>query len=193
MITQLATVKARLGIDATDFKDDTLLTQFINWVGARFDNELNRTLARAASQTYEFSADSRRIIPPLLPIESVSALALKNNEDDGWVTQTGISYVIQKGVVIYLQSALGTENEQGRITYTGGYVMPGDSVGAGQTALPKDLEQSATEQVCYLYQQRERLGLTSVSGPGGSISQYSKLDLLPTVAASLAPYVRMLL
>jgi hypothetical protein len=31
----------------------------------------------------------------------------------------------------------------GRVTYTGGYVLPGASPGAGQTALPDDLESAA--------------------------------------------------
>lgn len=32
-----------------------------------------------------------------------------------------------------------------RVTYTGGYVLPGAQVGAGQAALPADLESAAVE------------------------------------------------
>jgi hypothetical protein len=39
-----------------------------------------------------------------------------------------------------------------------GYVMPGTSPGAGQTALPSDLEQAAVEQVAYWFQNRDKLG-----------------------------------
>jgi len=40
------------------------------------------------------------------------------------------------------------------VTYTAGYVLPGDTPAAGQTALPDDLEQAAVEQVAYWFQKQ---------------------------------------
>jgi hypothetical protein len=54
LLTQLATVKSRLGI--SDTTDDTLLTNLIKFASARFERETNRFLDRQASTTDEFSA-----------------------------------------------------------------------------------------------------------------------------------------
>ena len=86
---------------------------------------------------------------------------------------------------------LGTSWEQGRVTYTGGYVLPGTSPGAGQTALPKDIENACVEQVCFWYRARNRGGISSASGGGSSISQDAGLELLPIVANTLQPYRRL--
>jgi len=77
-----------------------------------------------------------------------------------------------------------------RITYTGGYVLPGSTPSAGQTALPSDLEQAAVEQVAYWFQTREALGLTRLWPHGGTYEQFSGLDLLPSVASVLRTYAR---
>src|SRR6266478_2730046 len=46
MLTQLLTVKSRLALDEFNVQYDTLLTNAIKAVSARFDRETNRTLAR---------------------------------------------------------------------------------------------------------------------------------------------------
>ncbi len=42
MLTQLSTVKCRLGLTEFDLKDDAILTNALNVVSARFDEESNR-------------------------------------------------------------------------------------------------------------------------------------------------------
>jgi hypothetical protein len=72
MLTQLATVKARLGISVTDYDD--LLTAAIKAISTRFDKETNRTLARSTGATEEFPADQAEVLvmvairPPLTTI-----------------------------------------------------------------------------------------------------------------------------
>jgi hypothetical protein len=44
MLTQLSTIKARLGIDEFDLSSDAILTNAINGISVRFDKETNRTL-----------------------------------------------------------------------------------------------------------------------------------------------------
>src|SRR4051812_28728923 len=134
MLTQLTTIKSRLAITTTDFDD--LLTNALKAISARFDNECNRTFARTANAIEEFSAEELEVRPACYPIESVSKFELKNNETDGWVEQTGVEYLIRRNCVISLRSPLGSFREAGRITYTAGYVLPGTSPAAGQTALP---------------------------------------------------------
>ena len=52
LLTQLTTVKTRLGI--SDTTDDTLLTNLIQFASARFKRDTNRALERAANTTEEF-------------------------------------------------------------------------------------------------------------------------------------------
>ena len=77
-----------------------------------------------------------------------------------------------------------------RVTYTGGYVLPGTSPGSGQTALPADVEQAATEQVAAWFYNKEKLGLVRHWPSSGTYVVLSQQPLLPGVAATLRRYQR---
>jgi len=188
MLTQLTTIKSRLAISVSDY--DTLLTNAIKAVSARFDNECNRVFARATDATEEFNAEEIELRPALYPVESVSKFEIKTNETGGWVEQTGIEYLIRHQCVLSLAAPLGSFREQGRVTYSGGYVLPGDSPGVGQTPLPDDLEQAAVEQVAYWYRNREKLGLLRSWPHQGTYETFAQLDLLIEVKAVLRKYER---
>src|SRR5437762_6489151 len=145
MLTQLATVKGRLGI--ADTIDDTLLTNLIKFAGGRFERDCHRLLERAVNAVEEFSGDVTEIRVARFPLESVSQFHLKDNETDGWVLQSSVDYLVRRACVISLGGALGNQAQQAKVTYTGGYVLPGSTPGAGQTALPDELEQACVEQV----------------------------------------------
>jgi hypothetical protein len=188
MLTQLTTIKSRLALTITDY--DTLLTNAIKAVSARFDNECNRIFARAADATEEFGAEEIELRPARYPVESVSKFELKADETGGWVEQTGIECLIRHACVLSLAAPLGTFHEQGRVTYTGGYVLPGDTVGAGQTPLPDDIEQAAVEQIAYWYRNRDKLGLLRSWPHQGTYETFAQLHLLIEVKAVLRKYER---
>ena len=77
-----------------------------------------------------------------------------------------------------------------QMTYTGGYVLPGTTPGAGQVALPADLESAAVEQVAAWFQQRDRLGLIRYWPSGGTFLVFAQLPLLAQVTAALRPHQR---
>jgi uncharacterized phiE125 gp8 family phage protein len=191
LLAQLTTVKTRLGI--TDTTDDTLLTNLIEFASARFERDTNRSLERAVSTTEEFPADQTELLVARFPLETVSQFHLKQNETDGWVLQSNIDYLIRRACVISLSAPLGTKYEQARVTFTGGYVLPGTTPGAGQTALPDDLEHACVEQVAYWYQNRHRLGLLSMPAEGRTFYNIAQLDLLPQVQSILKRYERFCL
>ncbi len=196
MLTTLTTVKDRLGIAPGDTTYDTLLTNAIKAVSARFDKETNRTLARTENATLEFDPADTEILAPCYPIESVSKLELKQNETDGWLEQPDIKYLIRHGCIVSLPSPLSTLNSQpstARITYTGGYVMPGTTPAPGQTALPDDLEQAAVEQVAFWFQKRDKLGLRTSWPNAGEYKQFGESDLLRSVSSTLRQYERITL
>jgi hypothetical protein len=188
MLTQLSTVKDRLAITVSTY--DTLLTNAIKAVSDRFDQLTNRTLSRTVDATQEFIANDTEIILACYPVEAVSKFELKSNETEAWVEQTGVDYLIRNACVISLSTRLGTEHQQGRITYTGGYVLPGATPGIGQTALPNDLEQAAVEQVAYWYRNKDTLGLIRNWPSGGTYQVFRNAELLPGVEATLQNYER---
>jgi hypothetical protein len=197
MLTQLATVKERLGILPGDTQYDSLLTREIETMSARFDRECNRTFARTVGATQEFPATGTEILVRCYPIETVTKFELKTSEGAGWVQQVGADCLLRQGGVISLSVPLGFVAQVGpmnpglgRVTYTGGYVLPGTSPTAGQTALPADLESATIEQVAVWFQQREKIGLIRHWPSGGTYLVFTQAPLLPQVAAILRPYRR---
>jgi len=195
MITQLSTVKSRLALTVTDY--DGLLTAAIKAISTRFDKETNRTLARSTGLTDEFSATDTEVPVSCFPIESVTKWETKSNETDGWIEQTNVQYLVRRACVISLQSPINSQpsalNPQpllARVTYTGGYVLPGDTPAAGQTALPDDLEQAAVEQVAYWFRNREKTGLIRSGPTSGIFDTFLQSDLLLEVRAVLKRYQR---
>jgi hypothetical protein len=193
MLTQLSTVKSRLALTVTDYDD--LLTSAIKAVSARFDKETNRTLARTVAVCQDFDANDTEILPPCYPVEAVTKFELKRNETDGWIEQTGIEYLIRRQCVISLHSPISyllssASPALARVTYTGGYVLPGDTPDPGQTALPGDLEQAAVEQVAYWFRNRDSTGLLRVWPHGGVYESFLQSDLLLEVRAVLKKYER---
>ena len=79
------------------------------------------------------------------PIETVTKFELKTTEAEDWVEQTSVSYLLRQACIVSLTVPLSfvpqaVTPQLARPTYTGGYVMPGTTPSAGQTALPADLE-----------------------------------------------------
>jgi len=191
MLTQLATIKARLGLDLFYTTDDVLLTSLLKHVSARFAAECNRTFDYGAALTYEFRADQLNIVVDHPPIQAVTQFELKSSEPEGWLLQSGIDYLLSPArSVIELAQPLGTSRQLGRVTYTGGYILPGTNPTGNQIALPDDLEQVCIEQVAYWYQRREQLGLVSITSGDNTVQQFQSSDLLPQVSAVLAHYER---
>lgn len=200
-LTQLTTLKARLGIDTFELSFDTQLNNLIALVSGRFAKFCRRDFDRQASVTQEFEGDQTELVVNRYPLESVGAFHLKANETDGWELQSDVDYLIKgsaSGVpcIITLSGELGANNERLRVTYTGGYVLPGTAVGAGQTALPADIDAACAEQCAFLWQRRDQLGIASVSAPQGGSFQLNPMsviepwDLIPAVKNLLMQYER---
>lgn len=196
-LTQLSTLKARLNIDRGDTADDALLTNALTGLSQRFAGECNRQFDYQDDATFTFRANEMDIRVDRYPIASVTGFALKDSGTTGWHVVTGADvpdFVIgPQQNIIELASPLGDSAQIAQVTYSGGYILPGDSNSDGSIALPSDLEQAAVEQLAYWYQRRNQLGLVSISGDGGSISQFRALDLLPNVQAVLRQYERLVL
>ena len=196
MLTQLTTLKSRLSILDTDTTQDALLTSAIQAVSARFDTETNRTLGRTVDFQQEFDADGTEIIAACFPIETVAKFELKTSEASGWIEQSLRDFLIRSGCVISLGVPFSARYEPlslARVTYTAGYVLPGEPDVSGSTRLPAELEQAAVEQVAFWFQTRDHVGVNRQWPKGGTYETFPDLDLLPSVRAVLGRYRRLVL
>lgn len=190
MLTQLAAVKARLGLLETDIMYDALLAGAIDAVSQRFDFECNRTLAQTEDYRQEFEASSVEICAACYPIETIAKFELKAAEAEGWVEQPLPRHLVRQRCVISLERPLGSLWQQARVTYTGGYVLPGATPAPGQEPLPPVLEHAAVEQVAYWFQNRDRVGLSRIWEYHGTYRDFIDLDLLTNVRAVLYQFTR---
>jgi hypothetical protein len=193
MLTQLATIKTRLALIDTQF--DEILTNTIAAVGARFDQQCHRVFARTEDFQQEFDPMSTNIVAACYPIEIVKNFELKFSEGEGWIGQPMPEYLIRSRCVISLATPWNGWRSRfapiGRVTYTGGYVLPGDADVPDAARLPADLEQAAVEQVAFWFQTRDHAGVIREWPKGGTYEQFVDLDLLPGVRAVLAKYERV--
>lgn len=192
MLAQLSTVKARLGLDPLIVKDDAMLTSVIAAMSVRFDRECGRTLERTEGFMQEFDGDRTELPLCCFPVEAVAKFEVKESETLGWVELSAVEFIVRRSCLVALREPLGSCASVIRLTYNGGYVPPGTGVGPGQTPLPADLAMASIEQAACWYMNRDRLGLVRQWPKGGDYLQISELDLLPSVAAVLRTYLRMM-
>ncbi len=194
MLTQLSTLKSRLSLPDYDVQYDSLLTTALRAVSARFDHETNRTLTRTENFTQEFDPASTEILAQCYPIESVSTFDLKTSESEGWVPlDPQPDFLIRSSCIISLSAPLCTLHSSPitfRVTYTGGYVLPGTDPSPAQTPLPADLEHAALEQSASWFLNRDKLGLKTIWPYHGNYQQFTNLDLLPNVRAIFKKHER---
>src|SRR5208282_439881 len=196
MLTLLSTLKSRLAIPDTDPQYDALLTNAIKSVGARFDKETSRTLARTENATHEFNPTDTEILVPRYPIESVSKFELKTTEAEGWVEQPLPDFLIRKNCIISLARPFILHPSSFillRVTYSGGYVLPGDpgyQLSTIDHQLPADLEGAAVEQSAFWFQHREKLGIDTTWPHAGTYEKFADQDILASVRAVLNRYTR---
>ena len=198
MLTQLTTVKARLALDLLDPTYDALLSSAIAAFSSRFDLETNRILARTVNAQFEFPAEDSEVAVPCFPIENVTRFECKSSESDGWLERGQVEYLIRKGCLISLATPFAkvraassvSQPVLARVTYTGGYLLPGSAAVPGATALPADLSQAEVEQVAFWFQTRNELGIVRQWPRGGDYKQLVDSDLLPSVRETLGKYKR---
>src|SRR6266513_6090193 len=137
MLPTLVAIQVRLGLDTFDTTDDPLLTNLLKHVSARCSAECNRTFDYGAALTYEFRANDTNIAVDHPPIELVSKFELKSTESEGWTLLSAIDYLLSpQKTLIELAQPLGQSGQLGRVTYTGGYILPGTASSGNQVALP---------------------------------------------------------
>jgi hypothetical protein len=191
MLTQLSKVRDRVGLTELEVQWDGLLNNGIKAVSARFDRHCNRTLARTVNAAFEFPLRDSELLVPCYPIESVTKFETKESESGGWVEDAGVEHLVRGRCVISVTAGLGGGAAGlGRVTYTGGYVLPGSVPGPGQAALPAEIEDAAIEQVAFWFRNRDKLGLIRHWPKDGVYMVFEQLPLMRQVIDALRPHRR---
>lgn len=192
----LAQLKSRLGISDSD--SDTLLGEIITGVSAQLQGQggCGRQLALDSGRVEYINVAEQRMASIWVdryPIASITEVkeALYEQFDDADALTVNESYQFNPdtgelrriGWWLYGMRTV-------KVTYDGGYVLPDDVAGEGETELPAEIVEAAIEQASFVYQRRDSLGLTSVGSQGGSASAYAQDKLLPGVAETMKGFRR---
>jgi len=198
MLCTLAQLKARLGIGDED--SDTLLTQIITGVSGQLQGEggCGRTLSLESDIVeYKTIREPRAasIWLSRYPVVSISEIkeATYNDFDDADALTADDDFQFDPDSGEVHKTGWWLRGfRTAKITYTGGYVLPGDVAGDGETELPDDIVEAAIEQASFAYQRRDTLGVSAQSAQGGSVTAYAQDKLLPGVRTTMRRYRRML-
>lgn len=180
---------------------DTVIADLGKAVAAAFEGYCARKFARVVGAQDIFTADRVSYVLTRYPLESISAVDLRDTMAAGWVAQDVNTLITQQdteaGLVLWDGQA-GTRRTLMRITYTGGYwydtaETENTSQPSGSTLLPADLKGAWFTQCAYQWQVRDKTGKDIVR-TGGSATFVSDslggLKLVPEVERVLQTYRR---
>lgn len=172
MLTTIAALKLRLGIQDSDVKDDDLMNAAIAALSSRIEDRCNRKFGYAVNVQQEFEADSMQIVVANYPINEAQPITFqyRRTAAEGWLNAQNVDYLVNGGCIISLHSLIGSRSMQARVIYSGGYVLPDMDPVAGVDALPADIENAVIEQLAFWFQNKSHLGASAVAGQGGSVS-----------------------
>lgn len=157
MLTTLAKVKQYGQIDSVE--DDLLLTRMIEAASAEIERYCSRSFASAARAEVRDGTGGRRLSMRYYPVTAVASLTIDGKVIPPRPSPTASGYTF--------------DDYQIRLT---GYVFEEgfDNVevvySAGLATIPEDLQQACAELVVTRYKARDRIGVSSKSLAGESIS-----------------------
>ncbi|MGA2540165.1 MAG: hypothetical protein ABSG78_01245 [Verrucomicrobiota bacterium] len=186
----------------SDTNYDAVITGIGLGVANLFDQHCNRTFCRTVGKVDTFSADRRHWYLNCYPVETITALAKKDDETDGfkaYALPPDASSLIQamqadQGYIMFI-SIQGYYWSRLQVTYTGGFwfdttedgsgVMP-----AGATGLPAAVKSAWYLQCQEVWKGIDKLGAQISENPEGQRS-IRGMELAPMVKTLLNPFKRM--
>ncbi len=188
-------VKDRLGLSDTDH--DVTIAGIITNLTSVFDSYTRRTLIAPAVDVTEYHTGiGDRLQLRSSPVISITSVTESSEYDfdntDALVANTDYRLVGggKNALLFRRYSTWLTVEDSIEAVYRGGYCAAGQTPGDGEHALPADLREAAIEQSCFTFKRRDDIGLSAVSGEGGSINKFAPMKLLPFVEAILKQYKR---
>ncbi len=202
-------VKQRLGMPASDSRDDDVLATIVAGVSGRMAGAegCGRPLEQQTLvQTYSpDTTDCRVLWTRVWPIVSVSELLERYTPLVAWgnaetlTEDTDFEVDAERGGLLRLGLPWSRGDRTVRVTCTAGYVPPSTSeadgwggLSAGEVLLPGDLVEAAIAQAVNDFQRRRNPGATGQSAAGGNVSWQTPEGLLPGVRDVCGRYRRLM-
>ncbi len=192
-LTTLALVKDELGITASTY--DTVLERMILAASQAIGRFCNRDFRKEAATERLPGSGTLRLVLARTPVTAIASIV-----DDGTTVGSG-TYSIENaaagivvgdavwrsqdlavGIGIGQEPVPGTGKRALVVTYTGGYVLPGDSTGTRD--LPYDLEEACIVTVVALYRRRGQDRTVVQEQLGDAAQTYASSDAM---TASVIP------
>jgi hypothetical protein len=191
-IKTLQEMKEELGVK--DSEDDTLITDLLEGLQARFDDFLERTLLRGVDVAEIFDGGALSLATRRFPVESVSAIYIDEDQafgSESVLTADDYRVNYSRGRIVYqLGSSEWPDGFQNiKVVYTGGFVATDATATEGQFVMPVAVRRALSIQASFEWRNRRNLGQQSVSGQGVNIS-LAPAKLLPEVQEALWPFKR---
>jgi|19_taG_2_1085344.scaffolds.fasta_scaffold03662_2 hypothetical protein len=174
---------------ATDTDRDAILGNLIDKVSARVEGLCGGRLLYKEERTEYFSlkpGEGQIFQLAGFPVDTSQTFTVKSAFDRDWSNTTALSsseyYLDATDGVLHLDLAaldFGTHTLQ--VVSTGGLGTSASDLSTEYS----DLTNAARQQVAFEYEQRQRLGVLSVSGPDGSASLLAAHEILPDLKAAI--------
>lgn len=172
-LVEVATVKAQLGIESDDTSRDSIISQLIDMASQAIATEIGREPWRQTYIERTWSQGGPFLIPINWPIETVDSVVVGLTNP---VTVDEAQYEIGGSRLDRLwRSTCWAPSCPGELdyvlTYTAGWLMPGEEAIEGAFALPKDFELAALVTVADWASHAELpVGVQSETVDGASIT-----------------------
>lgn len=184
--------------EGTDY--DATLLAIGTGVANQFEKFCNRKWVWTEGDLVAFTAARTHFVVPRFPVHEVTKIEIMAAYDMGWNEQTMdlVKNVHAESGIVRFGSTLGDEDEQVRLTYSGGYWWninedAIDSMPDGATALPADLLLAWFLQCRKVWEVSDVLGGGIAKG-GSNVAlvglSLAGLDIVPQVKEILRGHIR---
>lgn len=188
-LTDVATCKADLSIDASDTSSDAYLQRKILEVGSKFEGLCERNFY-AEERTALFRArrgQNSTVWLPAYPVVTVSSVKIDALGDFASASEidSALWTVVPDTGQLILRLDFGVRGAATmQVVYTGGLA----TTAAGLLVVAPDLAEAATMQVCEEFRRRNNPGVKTRGGQRGGREWIGEHRVLPAVAETLAGY-----
>ena len=178
-LTTLPRAKEWLAITAST--NDALLSRLISAASDYIETYLSRDIARTSYQSYRDGHGGRRLMFRNYPVVSLAVLKIG-----------GVS------IPPSVNGSPGFVHTETSVTLVGGYAFESGASNvyleyvAGYDPVPSEIEQACIDLVSLRYRERDRIGLTSKSLAGESIT-FNTREFSDAVGSTLVQYKRVAL
>jgi len=206
-LTNLASVKAELGIATGDTSQDDFLTRAINSASALIERYCNRPFSYAAAEVEKLAGyGTTRLVVKRTPLKTITSIAFDGATilaTDYAIEDAEAGFIFRRTGWLWTASNIsgvvyapypGSEEKLYQVTYAGGYVTPAQVDAAPVPPppapvrdLPYDLEDAAIRLAVQRYHDKgSELGISSESLMSYSVSYGGKsVNGIPEEIATL--------